>query len=36
MLLSEITYNNMSYIIYGNIELEEFLKIMEEIYVENA
>ena len=36
ILLSEISYNNVFYAVYGNIELREFLKIIEEIYIKNT
>lgn len=35
-LHSEISYENMFYTIAGNIKLEEFLKIIEEIYKKDA
>lgn len=36
VFLSEISYNNVFYIVSGNIEIDEFLKIIEEIYTKTA
>ncbi len=35
MLWSEISYDNVLYIVSGNVEMDEFLKIIEEIYRKN-
>ena len=34
--LAEIEKENTAYVIYGNVELDEFLKIIEEIYLKTA
>ncbi len=36
LFLSEISHDNVFYAIYGDIELEEFLKIIQEIYKKNT
>lgn len=35
-LLSEILYGNVFYVVTGNMELEEYWKIIEEIYMKNT